>query len=104
MALRKEPKTTRKASKPPDTETRRPMPRDVGGTMPSNVMFPRLQKWADNIKPNPAENIEGKNYTGPGRFIGDFTDGRKDSRKILNIPGRTHAHEGTQHLHANDKE
>lgn len=73
---------TRKGNtKPPDTE-HRAMPRDVGGTMPSNVMFPRLQAFADNLSPNPAELIANKNYTGPARFEGNFSD-RKTPRNVM---------------------
>lgn len=75
------PRTRKGSTRPPDTE-RRAMPRDVGGTMPSNVMFPRLQKFADNLSPNPAELIVGKNYTGPARFVGNMGD-RKTPHDIL---------------------
>jgi len=58
------------------------MPRDVGGTMPSNTMFPRLQKFASDLSPNPAERIADKPYTGPARFVGNFHD-RKTPHDIM---------------------
>jgi hypothetical protein len=64
--------------------TPRAMPRDVAGSMPSNVMFQRVQTWAKGVKLSPAERIEGNNLVGPGRFVRNFSD-RKTAHGILRL-------------------
>lgn len=74
---------TAKIPKGPDGGASK-MPRDVAGTMPSNVMFPRLRELASNLTPNPAEKQEHAWHPGTvGRFTQNFGD-RKTPHLISN--------------------
>jgi hypothetical protein len=76
--------TTRGSKKSPKTGSHVMLPKREAGTMPSDLMFPRVRGMASGLTPNPAERIVGKAYPSAGRHIGNFSD-RKTPNQILRI-------------------